>query len=75
MTREGVKYIPLTFLQCVLAEPLTTIERKYIYVSRLWKVIFKQVHKKGGNIVIVEKAQKTRFGMSPKYSRYIGIVS
>ena len=28
---------------------------------------------KGGNIGIVEKAQETRFGMSPKYSRYIGI--
>ena len=27
---------------------------------------------KGGNIGIVEKA---RFGMSPKYSRYIGIAS
>ena len=24
---------------------------------------------KGGNIGIVEKAQETRFGMSPKYSR------
>ena len=30
---------------------------------------------KGGNIEIVEKAQETRFGMSPKYSRYIGIAS
>ena len=30
---------------------------------------------KGGNIRIVEKAQETRFGMSPKYSRYIGIAS
>ena len=30
---------------------------------------------KGGNIGIVEKAQETRFGMSPKYSRYIGISS
>ena len=30
---------------------------------------------KGGNIGIVEKAQETRLGMSPKYSRYIGIVS
>ena len=26
---------------------------------------------KWGNIGIVEKAQETRFGMSPKYSRYI----
>ena len=30
---------------------------------------------KQGNIGIVEKAQETRFGMSPKYSRYIGIAS
>ena len=30
---------------------------------------------KGGNIGIVEKAQETRFGISPKYSRYIGIAS
>ena len=30
---------------------------------------------KGGNIGIVEKAQETRFGMSPKYCRYIGIPS
>ena len=30
---------------------------------------------KGGNIGIVEKAQETRFGMSLKYSRYIGIAS
>ena len=30
---------------------------------------------KGGNIGIVEKAQETRFGMSPKYSSYIGIAS
>ena len=27
------------------------------------------------NIRIVEKAQETRFGLSPKYSRYIGIAS
>ena len=30
---------------------------------------------KGGHIGIVEKAQETRFGMCPKYSRYIGIAS
>ena len=30
---------------------------------------------KRGNIKIVEKAQETRFGMYPKYSRYIGIAS
>ena len=40
--------------------------------------IYIQVNKKFcelkvGNIGIVEKAQETRFGMSPKYSRYIGI--
>ena len=40
----------------------------------------KQVNKKfcelkGGNIGIVEKAQETRFGMSSKYSSYIGIAS
>ena len=37
----------------------------------------RQVNKtlKGGNIGIVEKAQETRFGMSPKYSSYIGIAS
>ena len=27
------------------------------------------------NIGIVEKAQETRFGKSPKYNRYIGIAS
>ena len=44
------------------------------------KKVQRQVKKKfcelkGGNIGIVEKAQETRFGMSPKYSRYIGIAS
>ena len=44
------------------------------------KYIILQVNKKfcelkGGNIGIVEKAQETRFGMSYKYSRYIGIAS
>ena len=43
-------------------------------------IIIIQVNKKfcelkRGNIGIVEKAQETRFGMSPKYRRYIGIVS
>ena len=43
-------------------------------------IIILQVNKtfcelKGGNIGIVQKAQETRFGMSPKYSRYIGIAS
>ena len=36
---------------------------------------FKVSELKGGNIGIVEKAQETIFGMSPKYSRYIGIAS
>ena len=43
----------------------------YIYIQ----VNKKFCELKGGNIGIVEKAQETRFGMSPKYSRYIGIVS
>ena len=47
---------------------------------RAQPLIILQVNKKfcelkGGNIGIVEKAQETRFGMSPKYSRYIGIAS
>ena len=44
------------------------------------RLILLQVKKKfyelkGGNIGIVEKAQETRFGISPKYSSYIGIAS
>ena len=44
------------------------------------EILIIQVNKKfrelkGGNIGIVEKALETRFGMSPKYSRYIGIAS
>ena len=39
------------------------------------QVIKKFCEFKGGNIGIVEKTQETRFGMSPKYSRYIGIAS
>ena len=35
----------------------------------------RQVNFKRGNIGIVEKVQETRFGMSPKYSRYSGIAS
>ena len=43
-------------------------------------ILYIQVNKKfcelkGENIGIVEKAQETRFGMSPKYSSYIGIAS
>ena len=37
----------------------------YIYIQ----VNKKFCELKGGNIGIVEKAQETRFGMSPKYSR------
>ena len=48
------------------------------YTAKHVKKEQRQVNKKfcelkGGNIGIVEKAQETRFGMSPKYSRYIGI--
>ena len=43
----------------------------YIYIQ----VNKKFCELKGGNIGIVEKAQETRFGMSPKYSSYIGIAS
>ena len=41
--------------------------------SRQVKKKFREL--KGRNIGIVEKAQETRFGMSPKCSRYIGIAS
>ena len=46
----------------------------------LFFLLILQVNKKfcelkGGNIRIVERAQETRFGMSPKYSRYMGIAS
>ena len=50
----------------------------YVYVHVYVHI---QVNKKfcelkgGRNIGIVEKAQETRFGMSPKYSSYIGIAS
>ena len=51
-----------------------------ISCTRMHTIVYIQVNKKfcelkGGNIGIVEKAQETRFGMSPKYSRYIGIAS
>ena len=58
-----------------------------MYMYKLYKdayncIIVQQVNKKfcelkGGNsyIGIIEKAQETRFGISPKYSRYIGIAS
>ena len=43
--------------------------------SQLVQVNKKFCELKEGNIGIVEKAQETRFGMSPKYSSYIGIAS
>ena len=45
--------------------------------ANLGLYIYIQVNNKlkGGHIGIVEKAQETRFGMSPTYSRYIGIAS
>ena len=47
----------------------------YIHIHVHIQVNKKFCELKGGNIGIVEKAQETRFGMSPKYSRYIGIAS
>ena len=46
----------------------------------IMQLLYIQVNKKfcelkRGNIGIVEKAQETRFGLTPKYSRYIGIAS
>ena len=57
----------------VLCDVIATdvINNAYIYIQ----VNKKFCELKGGNIGIVEKAQETIFGMSPKYSRYIGIVS
>ena len=45
----------------------------YIHVYNYIQVNKKFCELKGGNIG--EKAQETRFGMSPKYNRYIGIAS
>ena len=44
-----------------------------LYVNIILHVNKKNCELNGGNIGIVEKAQETRFGMSTKYSRYIGI--
>ena len=45
------------------------------HVQILLQVNKKFCELKGGHIGIVEKAQETIFGISPKYSRYIGIAS
>ena len=51
----------------------------YIHIQKLSTLIIQVNYKfcelKRGNIGIVEKTQETRFGMSPKYSGYIGIAS
>ena len=47
----------------------------HIIIIYILQVNKKFCELKGGNIGIVEKAQETRFGMSPKYSSYIGIES
>ena len=54
------------FVNCMLCPSCDSI---YLQVNK------KFCELKGGNIGIVEKARETRFGMSPKYSRYIGIAS
>ena len=53
----------------VLKHPPTKLPKLVLQVNK------KFCELKGGNIGIVEKAQETRFGMSPKFSRYIGIAS
>ena len=72
---------------CVLCDCKITIKALYrcvpilhSFVMYMQCVYILQVNKKfcelkGGHIGIVEKAQETRFGMFPKYSRYIGIAS
>ena len=52
---------------------ILSLQQHYVYIHV--QVIKKLCELKGGNIGIVEKAQETRFGMSQKYSRYIGIAS
>ena len=63
---------------CTVTTPVKYVHAPLLPV--LWYNIYIQVKKKfcelkRGNIGIVEKAQETRFGLSPKYSRYIGIAS
>ena len=56
-------------VQCMPTSNADSVSILYIQVNK------KFCELKRGNIGIVEKAQETRFGMSPKYSRYIGIAS
>ena len=67
------------YILCIYMYVHTYYTCMYIHIIHVCTYIL-QVNKKfcelkGGNIGIVEKAQETRFGMSPKYSRYIGIAS
>ena len=63
--------------------PDSPVKHTFVSVQILCACVYAyyiQVNKKfcelkGGNIGIVEKAQETRFGKSPKYNRYIGIAS
>ena len=57
---------------CLFCPPSIMI---VVYIHDIVQVKKKFCELKGGNIGIVEKAQETRFGMSRKYSRYIGIAS
>ena len=52
----------LLFSLCTCHDEVIQVNKKFCELKR-------------GNIGIVEKAQGTRFGMSPKYSRYSGIAS
>ena len=59
---------------CLATEGLNVVCSRSLHTVLIHSYIFVQVNKKffelkGGNIGIVEKAQETRFGMSPKYSR------
>ena len=72
--RDHTKYIAIFW-----AERSSGLNALFYTVEHVKKEQ-RQVNKKfcelkRGNIGIVEKAQETRFGMSPKYSRYIGIAS
>ena len=60
---------------CIYITELYIPQQWDIIIILLLQVNLKFCELKGGNIGIVEKAQETRFGMSPKYSRYIGIAS
>ena len=70
--RDHTKYV----YKIILAEQSSGLNA----ILQACKKEQRQVNKKfcelkGGNIGIVEKAQETRFGMSPKYSTYIRIAS